>query len=165
MSRYGNMEDSCHITAFITWVAGIYVLGLPWSESPTCFITGFMATGITVFLWMALIIQTNFTYYMLSSNPLPWLPPQPARHQLNYIKFNVAEHPLSQVCSRPESILCYHGSRSILIWNTLGEFYLWHFPSRPIFLLSWCYRWIPLTKASDAELWCFLWSVPEQTVE
>ena len=27
------------------------------------------------------------------------------------------------------------------------------------------YRWIPLTKASDAELWCFLWSAPEQTVE
>ena len=22
------------------------------------------------------------------------------------------------------------------------------------------HRWIPLTKASDAELWCFLWSVP-----
>ena len=27
------------------------------------------------------------------------------------------------------------------------------------------YRWIPLTKASDVELWCFLWSAPEQTVE
>ena len=27
------------------------------------------------------------------------------------------------------------------------------------------HRWIPLTKASDAELWCFLWSAPEQTVE
>ena len=27
------------------------------------------------------------------------------------------------------------------------------------------HRWIPLTKASDAELWCFLWSVPQQTVE
>ena len=25
--------------------------------------------------------------------------------------------------------------------------------------------WIPLTKASDAELWCFLCSAPEQTVE
>ena len=25
--------------------------------------------------------------------------------------------------------------------------------------------WIPLTKASDAELWCFFVSVPEQTVE
>ena len=26
------------------------------------------------------------------------------------------------------------------------------------------YQWIPLTKASDVELWCFLWSAPEQTV-
>ena len=27
------------------------------------------------------------------------------------------------------------------------------------------HRWIPLTKASDAEIWCFVWSAPEQTVE
>ena len=27
------------------------------------------------------------------------------------------------------------------------------------------HRWIPLTKASDAELWCFLWSAPKQSVE
>ena len=27
------------------------------------------------------------------------------------------------------------------------------------------HRWIPLTKASDAELWCTLWSAPEQTFE
>ena len=27
------------------------------------------------------------------------------------------------------------------------------------------HRWIPLTKASGAELWWFLWFVPEQTVE
>ena len=27
------------------------------------------------------------------------------------------------------------------------------------------YRWVPLTKVSDAEIWCFLWSAPEQTVE
>ena len=26
-------------------------------------------------------------------------------------------------------------------------------------------RSIPLTKASAAELWCFLWSAPEETVE
>ena len=26
-------------------------------------------------------------------------------------------------------------------------------------------RWIPRTKASDAELWCFLWSVSEYKVE
>ena len=28
-----------------------------------------------------------------------------------------------------------------------------------------CHRWIPLTKAIDAKLWCFLWSVPEHTIE
>ena len=27
------------------------------------------------------------------------------------------------------------------------------------------HRWIPLTKTSDAELWYFLWSAPEQTAE
>ena len=27
------------------------------------------------------------------------------------------------------------------------------------------HQWISLTKASDAKLWCFLWSTPEQTVE
>ena len=27
------------------------------------------------------------------------------------------------------------------------------------------WQWIPLTKASDAELWCFLWSAHEQAVE
>ena len=29
---------------------------------------------------------------------------------------------------------------------------------------STSHRWIPLTKLSDAELWCFIWSAPEQTV-
>ena len=37
------------------------------------------------------------------------------------------------------------------------------------FLRYWSFvrarRWIPHTKASDVELWCFRWSVPEQTVE
>ena len=27
------------------------------------------------------------------------------------------------------------------------------------------HRWIPLTKASDAERWCLLWFAPEQTAE
>ena len=27
------------------------------------------------------------------------------------------------------------------------------------------HQWIPLTKASNTGLWCFLWSTPEQTVE
>ena len=35
----------------------------------------------------------------------------------------------------------------------------------PLWGESTGHRWIPLTKASDVELWCFLWSAPKQTVE
>ena len=35
----------------------------------------------------------------------------------------------------------------------------------PLWGESTGHRWILLTKASDADLWCFLWSVPEKTVE
>ena len=35
----------------------------------------------------------------------------------------------------------------------------------PLWEESTGHRWIPLTKASDAELWCYLWSGHEQTVE
>ena len=35
----------------------------------------------------------------------------------------------------------------------------------PLCRASTGHRWIPLTKASDAEFWCFLWSAPEQTSE
>ena len=35
----------------------------------------------------------------------------------------------------------------------------------PLWGESTGHQWIPLTKASDVELWCFLWSAPEQMVE
>ena len=35
-----------------------------------------------------------------------------------------------------------------------------HFPRNWPFVRG-IHRWIPLTKASDAELWCFLWSASE----
>ena len=35
----------------------------------------------------------------------------------------------------------------------------------PLWGESTGHRWILLTKASDADLWCFLWSAPEQTVQ
>ena len=35
----------------------------------------------------------------------------------------------------------------------------------PLWGESTGHRWIPLTKSSDAELWCFLWFVPAQTAE
>ena len=35
----------------------------------------------------------------------------------------------------------------------------------PLWGESTGHRWIPLTKASEAELWWFGWSAPEQIVE
>ena len=35
----------------------------------------------------------------------------------------------------------------------------------PLWGESTCQQWIPLTKASDMELWCYLWSAPEHMVE
>ena len=35
----------------------------------------------------------------------------------------------------------------------------------PLWGESTGHRWITLTKASDAVLWCYLWCLPEQTVE
>ena len=35
----------------------------------------------------------------------------------------------------------------------------------PLWGESTCHWWIPITKASDVEFWCFLWSAPEQTAE
>ena len=35
----------------------------------------------------------------------------------------------------------------------------------PLWRESAGHRWTPLTKASDAEICCFLWYAPEQTVE
>ena len=35
----------------------------------------------------------------------------------------------------------------------------------PLWGESTGHRWIPLTKASNAERWCFLWCAPQQTAE
>ena len=46
------------------------------------------------------------------------------------------------------------------------NFFVKHFPRYWSFLREFLgHRWIPLPKTSDAELWCFLWSAPEQMVE
>ena len=35
----------------------------------------------------------------------------------------------------------------------------------PVWGESISHRWIPLKKAGNAELWCFLWCIPEHTAE
>ena len=55
--------------------------------------------------------------------------------------------------NKPESCGCSHDDVSK--WK--------HFPRHwPLWGESTGHRWIPLTKASDAKLRCFLWFAPEQ---
>ena len=46
----------------------------------------------------------------------------------------------------------------VIIWNIFRV-------TGPLWEESTGHRWFPLTKASDATPWCFLWSAPEQTLE
>ena len=53
------------------------------------------------------------------------------------------------------------------LWSSLDDVIKWrHFVQYWRFVRG-IHRspWLPTTKANDAELWCFLWSVSEQTVE
>ena len=67
-------------------------------------------------------------------------------------------------------VLCFYKLHIITIidsqWNHGDVIKLKHFPRHWSFVrVSTSYRWIPLTKASDAERWCLLWFAPVQTVE
>ena len=64
--------------------------------------------------------------------------------------------------------------RTTFIWNRLMSQYWYMMTSSngnifrvtgPLWGEFTSHRWIALTKSSDQELWCFLWSAPEQTVE
>ena len=51
---------------------------------------------------------------------------------------------------------------SYMMTSSIGKFYR---VTGPLCGEFTGHRWIPHTKASDVELWCFLWSTPEQVVE
>ena len=53
---------------------------------------------------------------------------------------------------------CHRNHDDVIKWK--------NFPvTGPLWGESTGHWWIPLRKASDSELWCFLWGAPEQTVE
>ena len=61
---------------------------------------------------------------------------------------------------KQDKLITRHQYHIFIFW----DFY-YHSPHywRPLCGEFIDYRWIPLKKDSDAELWCFLWSVIEQT--
>ena len=68
-----------------------------------------------------------------------------------------------------ENIKCYSSiAQKAFIYRLVKSVYMMTSSNGNIFRVTGplCgeftgHRWIPLTKASDAKLWCFLWSAPE----
>ena len=58
--------------------------------------------------------------------------------------------------------ISYHSI--VILWSNHDDVIKWkHFPRHwPFVRETTGHRWILLIKASDAELWCFLWSAPEK---
>ena len=69
----------------------------------------------------------------------------------------------NNVCTIIIDCLCIH-SMVIIVMMTSSNGNIFHVTG-PLCGEFASHRWIPPTKASDAELWCFLWSESEQTVE
>ena len=61
----------------------------------------------------------------------------------------------------PLMIWCCFSSPWVMMTLSEGNIFRYTDPS---WWESTDHRWIPLTKAGDAELWCFLWTAPGQTV-
>ena len=74
-----------------------------------------------------------------------------------------ATHHSEQKCAHFCSEWYILGYESGALWDLCMLFIPWWRHKNEIFsaLLALCgHRWIALTKASDVELWCFLWSAP-----
>ena len=100
-----------------------------------------------------------------------WFEPSPscdvnAMHTKTYNGFVTISNDLQIFFRHSYSYMILHlrglncGNKLTSLWRHQRK----HFPRYWSFVrgIHWL-PWIPLTKASDAELWCFLWSAPEQT--
>ena len=87
--------------------------------------------------------------------------------RIKYRLFGKTKTRISQACLPSDSM------QMISFWNdhiheklSVHDVAIKHFPLYWLFVRG-SHRWLmhSLTKASNAELWSFLWSAPEQTVE
>ena len=70
-------------------------------------------------------------------------------------------------CNLKECLIHFHHITKYIVASHHDDVIKWkHFPRYlPLVRRITGPRWIPLTKASEAELWCLRWSAPEQTAE
>ena len=72
--------------------------------------------------------------------------------------------PIVDDCLRFIIVVLVQSSAIIMLYN-LSRYYIHHSDDNGRTLVKRQTRWIPRTKASDAQLWSLLWSTPEWMVE
>ena len=97
-------------------------------------------------------MKFSFTSMHLKMSPATWRPFCSGEDELS-----VAQRVFFQgiVMLRPSDAYITVTSSNGHIFRVMG----------PLWGESTCHRWIPIRKASDAELWCFLRSASKQTAE
>ena len=135
-------------TLFLNKLMGISCeIALMWKPLDTCG----MSLLIRVMAWF----RQATNHYMNQSWP-------------RYMSRNYVTRPqcfineISLKCSWRSSSKVFIGSGNLLTTNSHdGVIKLKHFPRYWPCGEFTAHRWIPLTKAIDAELWCFLWYAPD----
>ena len=102
-----------------------------------------------------------FTHQCIHSSIHPSTPPSihQSINQISHYIRQPANQSINQSYNRPITKQCISfclsfSHKHVMKWK--------HFPRYWPFVRG-IHRWIPLTMVSDAELWCFLWSAPNQT--
>ena len=104
------------------------------------------------------------------TNPSIWAMASPGHSLLMFLLFFLSEYvPIAQA---PHPTRAGFGSdlwlvRIIILFTSMMTSWngsIFHITG-PLCREFIGHRWIPLTKASDAELWCYPWSTPGPTVE
>ena len=95
-----------------------------------------------------------------------WLYWEPAVCGCSQIKYQVGDFRFHELCEMFISLNYFSGLWDF--WQINCKAYMMTSSNGNIFQVTGplCgeftgHRWVPHTKASDVELWCFLWSVPE----
>ena len=96
------------------------------------------------------LLCSKYPRYLRSTLNFLWHTSSPAYHLGSYSGHSVYDIVLTW-CVWHVTMTSSNGNIFSVIGNLWGE--------------STGHRWISLAKASDAELWCFLLSTPEQTIE
>ena len=106
------------------------------------------------------------------NDKMPVLPKLHATHVVPLFRCMTSPHCILQVYKHDtdQTLHLHGGAIPMMMWSNEIPMMMWSNENifriiGPFWGESTSDWWIPLTKANDTELWCFLWSVPDEMVE